>query len=509
MISAAVTGVLPFPRSTTIFFKIGGLQDTSIGRWRANHLFVTSLNSVHLFDVRHSFQNSHLVPYRLHFTMSYVSVNLPSGREYILYTNYTSTESRAVEALVVASSLSLVSVVGLLIVIAISTVKTFGTGSQGVFVRSHVAAYFLSLMVTDLFQAVGSIMNSRWVRENSVVPDGFCTAQGAIKMAADVGTALWTLVIAIHTFNVLFLRIHPGKYTLACALIFGWSFIAIMVMLGPLSINNAANGPFFGISGYWCWISGGYPLERIVMDYMMIFIAAIGSFILYTLVYLRLRGNIELIGGRVRFISVSKSSNWQTETNESQARITAITKQMLLYPVAYTILILPIATVRFSEWTGHDVPFSVVIFTDFIFLLSGFVNSTLFVATRRILPFNNLPSLSRLLGRNDTSTTISPQFTIASENDILDGKSMTDEEKRIDPFVDISSHDGHSTGVRGLGDLEDGLAQDRTEVHHHVRGESVSPLLAPPFEEQQSSPYRPRALPETPGGGQHPRDNYV
>jgi len=56
---------------------------------------------------------------------------------------------------------------------------------------------------------------------------------------------------------------------------------------------------------------------------------------------------------------------------------------MLLYPVAYTIIILPIAVARF---TGGDVPFGVTIFCDTIYLLSGAVNAILFTATRRILP---------------------------------------------------------------------------------------------------------------------------
>jgi hypothetical protein len=76
-----------------------------------------------------------------------------------------------------------------------------------------------------------------------------------------------------------------------------------------------------------------------------------------------------------------------------------------LLQVAYTIVILPIAAARFSDWAGDDVPFEVTMFwsvslpvnidlrfswesfiSDTVFLLSGIINVTLFTTTRNILP---------------------------------------------------------------------------------------------------------------------------
>jgi len=62
-----------------------------------------------------------------------------------------------------------------------------------------------------------------------------------------------------------------------------------------------------------------------------------------------------------------------------------IAKQMLLFPVAYTILILPVASLRFTEWAGHGVAFESVIFCGSILMLSGLVHVILFLTTRRIL----------------------------------------------------------------------------------------------------------------------------
>jgi hypothetical protein len=86
-------------------------------------------------------------------------------------------------------------------------------------------------------------------------------------------------------------------------------------------------------------------------------------------------------------------------------RFPSATLNANLLQVAYTVVILPIAAARFSDWAGKDVPFDVTIFwsvslpvnidlrsswegsiSDTVFLLSGIVNVTLFTTTRRILP---------------------------------------------------------------------------------------------------------------------------
>jgi hypothetical protein len=46
-------------------------------------------------------------------------------------------------------------------------------------------------------------------------------------------------------------------------------------------------------------------------------------------------------------------------------------KQMVLYPVAYTFLILPVTICRWMEFSGKEMPMSVIFATNCIFLLSG------------------------------------------------------------------------------------------------------------------------------------------
>lgn len=315
------------------------------------------------------------------------SMLLPDGSELLMRMAYTSREVHGVTVLVVISCFSLIAVVGLLLAIALSAFNTRSSIDQHLFVRTHVAAYFISLLLSDLIQALGSILNARWIHDMAVVVGDVCVLQGVLKQTADVATAFWTLVIAIHTFCLLFLELKPSRFVLLTTLIAGWSGIATIVIAGPAALDTAHHGPFYGISGYWCWISPQYTTSRITLDYMFMFMAAAFSFVLYSAIFLRMRGNIVVTGRWISF-RFSGVSAWRGKQFENQAL--AIARQMLLYPVAYTIIILPIAASRFSAFAGNDVPFEATTFSAAVFLLSGIVNVTLFTTTRRILPVDSI-----------------------------------------------------------------------------------------------------------------------
>lgn len=315
------------------------------------------------------------------------SIKLPSGDDFILRVDYTSREENGIKVLIIASSISLTAVCSLLIAIALSAFNTRKSTDKTLFVRTHVAAYFISVLTCDILQAIGSIMSAKWVQKMEVFVGHFCTIQGAVKQASDVGTALFTLVLAVHTFFVLFLRWQIKPYVLWLTLLSAWSGVAAIIIAGPAVLNTVQRGPFFGISGYWCWITEPYTAEHITLDYMFMFMSALFSFILYTLVFLRLRGNIVVNGWYVIFRRANKAKNASWRGRDfADSQMIAIARQMLLYPVAYTIIILPIAAARFSSFAGHEVPFDVTIFCDTVFLLSGTVNVILFTTTRRVLP---------------------------------------------------------------------------------------------------------------------------
>ncbi|KAJ7045324.1 hypothetical protein C8F04DRAFT_1249749 [Mycena alexandri] len=154
---------------------------------------------------------------------------------------------------------SVIAVFGLLTAIAPSTLRsTARSHQQHLFLRTHAAAYLISLLICDMIQSVASIMNARWILDMAVETGTLCVIQspGAMKQISDVGLSFWTFVIALHTF---------------CLVVLGWSGLGILAMTGPAMLDTAHRGPFYGISGYWCWITPDlYVVERATLDYMFV-----------------------------------------------------------------------------------------------------------------------------------------------------------------------------------------------------------------------------------------------
>ena len=125
------------------------------------------------------------------------------------------------------------------------------------------------------------------------------------------------------------------------------------------------------------------------------FLSAALSFILYSLVFFRLRGNITVSAGykfefhRRAKVKIGKTSNGtyiMTDDQRIESHLTKVAKHMLWYPCVYTIVILPMGATRFTTFSGVSVPSAVTIFAAALFMLHGFINMLLFCTTRNILP---------------------------------------------------------------------------------------------------------------------------
>ena len=60
-------------------------------------------------------------------------------------------------------------------------------------------------------------------------------------------------MLALHAFRLLFLRTRVSTRSKWWLLALGWSFVAFVVSIGPLAIQNKnTRGPYFGPAGFWC-----------------------------------------------------------------------------------------------------------------------------------------------------------------------------------------------------------------------------------------------------------------
>lgn len=71
------------------------------------------------------------------------------------------------------------------------------------------------------------------------------------------------------------------------------------------------------------------------------FAAATVSFIVYTMVFFRLRGNLVAEGYKIRFLSVDPSRAWNLEAGYAimETQTMSVAWQLMWYPVSYTFTV--------------------------------------------------------------------------------------------------------------------------------------------------------------------------
>ncbi|KAI8985029.1 hypothetical protein BD414DRAFT_418174 [Trametes punicea] len=254
--------------------------------------------------------------------------------------------------------------------------------------NTRVVPFLVSLLIANLVQAIGTLINGKWVTDHTVADGHLCRTQGGIKQAGNVATALWSLTLSLHVFMLLFSRVALSRNLSWGLLGSGWCLVVFVVIIGPAAIQTPSRGTYFGPAGYWCWITERYPREQFFLEYFFEFVSAGLSLLLYTAVLLRVRGNLVRTSGRwhVRFVPHGERWVLAIRRDAVDSSMMGVASRIVWYPVAYAILLLPVTITRFVAFSGHDVPFRATIFSDFVFNLQGLVNVVLLLATNRFVP---------------------------------------------------------------------------------------------------------------------------
>jgi hypothetical protein len=312
------------------------------------------------------------------------------------FSKYSRSEVAGIITLASFGALSLAAVLLVLCALAAAALRRLHAANKNMYPMTHLALFFGSLLFSNIMQGVGNVMDIKWAMQAGVQEGGFCTAQGVIKQFSNLGVSLWSLAIAVHAFTILFLRWKPKKWTAYTTFFAIWTFVFLLVGVLPRALMKPGI-PYFGIAGYWCWIKQDYATARIVLEYLWMYVSVGVSAILYALIFLRLRGNLVVEGWKWSLRWVSGDEAWQLQMGRDliDTHMLKVASHMLLYPLAFVILILPITAVRMMENAGRSARLEVVIFAAIFFGLNGFVNALLLRTGRKLLPDDDsLPTVT-------------------------------------------------------------------------------------------------------------------
>ncbi|KZV69623.1 hypothetical protein PENSPDRAFT_686253 [Peniophora sp. CONT] len=314
---------------------------------------------------------------------------LPNGYEYVLVHFYTSGEAKANILPTIISFFELFATVGLLTAIVLSAVFTRNAKDSNLFVRTSLVFYFVSALVCEALSALSGVMTATWISDMQVFSGGLCTAQGFFRHFSDVGMAIWTVVITVQAFIVLWrAQEYSDAQEIPSFTIYGrqipsivfykwfilattWFAIGFIVMLGPAIGSSTNHGDFYGVFGESCGITAGYLPESVVFSSLVIIIAFITSIGLFTWISYVIKPRSAESIVEAGFAEKQHAEKLSVE----------VARYMTWYPLVYFICVLPAIIETIIFWSGTAIPLGYSVFVDTVYHLMGIINASVFIFT--------------------------------------------------------------------------------------------------------------------------------
>lgn len=280
----------------------------------------------------------------------------------------------AVNAFAILSTLALFSI--FLRVSWLGVLRLLGESVAQSLFNTQLGYYAACLLIGNMISGIAGLMGLPFLLNHAITDNGICTSQAAVMQVGNIATAYFTVAIAIHTFNSLVLRKRQSIRVYGPTIILGWA-VSLVVALVPLIPQM---GPVYGPSALACGVRPSFPWHLFFFHLLPIFVAAVISVILYTLIFLVLRGTLVIKGLRAAEDHRSNHSN-----SSYQQFVANIAQSMLWYPAAYILFLVPYSITRLLGIAGTIIPFQVVVFAFVCWFTLGVVNALLLFNTFRIL----------------------------------------------------------------------------------------------------------------------------
>ncbi len=296
---------------------------------------------------------------------------------------------------------SLISVTILLVFITRRLLSWRQNHREHIGYNQYVILIF-NLLLADLHQSIAFSMSFYWLQVNKIsAPSAPCFFQAWFLHLGDLASGFFVLAIAIHTWLGIVKGFKLPYFWFVMSILFTWSLALFLTLLGPLIHRDR----FFARAGGWCWVSADFQTERLLLHYLWIFIVEFGTMAIYGHIFFHLRGRIRTIDAH------------------DTTKFSRATKFMVLYPLVYIILTLPIAVGRMIAMTGTNLPDIFLCIAGSFLTSCGWLDAIMYTLTRRV--FTDGDSSSVQYGRSRTSTAITTSTRCPSDVDQYDMHTMS------------------------------------------------------------------------------------
>ncbi|KAJ5281779.1 hypothetical protein N7478_007151 [Penicillium angulare] len=318
-----------------------------------------------------------------------------------------------------------------------------------------------NLLLVDLQQAIAFTISLYWASRGSVhFGEAACYLQGWWIQTGDPGSGLFVLAIAFHTGFVVIRGRQLSFRAFVYCVIGLWVFILI---LGFIPVGLYGHDVFVISEANWCWLSPKYENERLWGHYIWIFLAEFGTLVLYAIMFIYLRRRMQ------------QAKMLRRGQQESLHRLNRVVIYMVIYPLVYLVMSLPLAAGRMASENGDSPSKTYFGVAGCLMALSGVVDVTVYTLTRRHLLIDTEHSTTDRNYDNNTDSQWQTNITTNAGTRSRKGFKMgmgskfrrstgADKDARSSPF------DGSTEDIVGKNDMEMsnfGVYQETTiEISH-------------------------------------------
>ncbi|KAF9527370.1 hypothetical protein CPB83DRAFT_876503 [Crepidotus variabilis] len=236
------------------------------------------------------------------------------------------------------------------------------------------------LFFADILQAVGGVLDLRWIHLGKVEVGEYCNAQGIVQSIGETAVAMTTLTIAIFTFLGVWMGKNITSMFLTRVILAGiWLFIAVVVIVGNTVHRNPSKEHFQSPTPYWCWVANDYMPWKILGEYIWFWFTLGVLLFAYTPLFFWVRGNIVIHDPQWWKFHFQRADETDPEIRAKRKRAFV----MAAYPAVYCINILPFSVVRWITFSHAEKNTAAATFAvTSIYGLSGLFNVILLLSTK-------------------------------------------------------------------------------------------------------------------------------
>lgn len=247
---------------------------------------------------------------------------------------------------------------------------------ENLFFRTQPGQYAASLVLSNVFLTAAGLMEFFWVKQSGIHQGSMCTVQAVLMQIGTWSTCFFSVAIGIHTCNSLVFRLYQISHLSTVVIAFGW-IMSLVIALAPVSQVGV-----YGPVTVSCGVTTAYPSKIFGLEAFPIILASVLSVIIYSPIFLVLRGILHVKGG------VKKAQGRccaVTDSEEYHRFMVAVAKTMFWYPIAFVSLLLPITVANMAQFSGRAIPFGADVFAHVCCFMLGLVNVGLMYNTFRVL----------------------------------------------------------------------------------------------------------------------------